>query len=99
MSKFTGGLLSFVVNCILAWIVTVFTLGICFPWAVCIMINWFVKHVEIDGQKLTFDGNGAQLFGNYIKWWLLIIVTFGIYSWWVGIKMSNWVVSHTHHAA
>ena len=52
------------------------TLGIATPWAVCTMQNWKTKHTLVDGQRLYFDGTGAQLFGNWIKWFLLTIITF-----------------------
>jgi len=48
---------------------------------------------------LLFDGNGGQLFGNYIKWFLLTIITLGIYSLWLSINRKKWVVKHTHVAS
>ena len=58
--------------------------------------NWEIKHTVIDGKRLIFDGNGLQLFGNWIKWVFLTIITFGIYGFWVRIKVKQWIVSHTH---
>ena len=81
---------------LLGLLVTVLTLGICFPWAVCMMQNWEVKHTVIDGYRLMFDGKAIQLFGNWIKWILLTIITLGIYAFWVNIKMKKWVTKHTH---
>ena len=52
--------------------------------------------VSNDMITVTFDGNGGQLFGNYIKWFLLSIITLGIYSFWLTIKMQQWVTKHTH---
>ena len=95
-SKFTGGLLGMIGIGILQFIIVVCTLGICTPWAICLKEAWYVKHTVIDGHKLTFDGKGVQLFGNYIKWFLLCIITIGIYSFWLTIKMKKWVVKHTH---
>lgn len=95
-SKFTGGLLGLIGISILQSLITTFTLGIAAPWAVCIKQNWLAKHTIIDGHQVVFDGNGGQLFGQYIKWFLLCIVTFGIYSLWVGIKMQQWITKHTH---
>lgn len=95
-SKFTGGLLGMIGIGILQFIIIIFTLGLGTPWAICLKEKWYVKHTIIDGKKLTFDGNGAQLFGNYIKWFLLTIITLGIYSFWVSIKMKQWVTKHTH---
>ena len=95
-SKFTGGLLGLIGITLLEAVICGLTLGIAFPWAVCIRERWYAKHTFIDGKQLVFDGTGAQLFGNYIKWFLLTIVTLGIYSFWLSIKMQQWVTKHTH---
>ena len=95
-SKFTGRLLGQIGIDILVVIIVFFTIGIAFPWAVCVKQRWITKHTIIDGKKLYFDGNGMQLFGNYIKWLLLTFITLGIYSFWLNIKMQQWVTSHTH---
>ena len=97
-SEFDGGLLGLIGISILQGILITFTLGLGAPWAGCIRERWVAKHTIIDGRRLTFDGNGGQLFGNYIKWFLLTIVTFGIYGFWLSIKMKQWVVKHTHFA-
>ena len=95
-SKFTGGLLGLIGIGILQYIIILFTLGFGTPWAVCLKESWYVKHTVIDGYRLTFDGTGGQLFGNFIKWFLLTIITLGIYSFWLTIKMKQWVTKHTH---
>lgn len=95
-SKFSGGLLGLIGISLLQIFLTVITLGLAFPWAVCIKESWIASHTTIDGRQLYFDGNGAQLFGNYIKWLLLTIITLGIYAFWLSIKMKQWVTKHTH---
>ena len=95
-SSFTGGLLGLIGINILTFFLILFTLGLGTPFATCIKERWIAKHTIIDGEQLCFDGNGFQLFGNYIKWLLLTLITFGIYSFWLSIKMKQWVVSHTH---
>ena len=95
-SKFNGGLLGLIGVNLVQIILTVFTLGICFPWAVSFKQRWIADHTIIDGKRLVFKGHGAQLFGNYIKWFLLTIITLGIYGFWLSIKMRQWVVKHTH---
>lgn len=97
-SKFTGGLLGMIGIGILQGLIITFTLGLGLPWAVCIKQRWIAKHTIIDGKRLTFDGTGGQLFGNYIKWFLLTLITFGIYSFWLTIKMQQWITKHTHFA-
>lgn len=95
-SKFTGRLIGLIGIGILQAILIAITLGLGTPWAVCIKEKWMAEHTIIDGKQVTFDGNGGQLFGHYIKWFLLTIITLGIYSFWLSIKMKQWVVSHTH---
>lgn len=95
-SRFTGGLLGLIGISILQGLITVLTLGLAYPWAVCMKERWIAKHTIVDGKQLVFDGTGLQLFGSYIKWYLLTIVTFGIYGLWLPIKMKQWVVKHTH---
>jgi len=95
-SYFDGGLAQLIGWTILGWLVTVLTLGICFPWAYTMVFRWEAKHTVINGRRLSFDGTAMQLFGSWIKWLLLTIVTFGIYGFWVGISLKKWRVKHTH---
>ena len=62
------------------------------------MMRFIASHAVIDGKRMTFDGTGGQLFGQWIKWMLLSIVTCGIYSFWVIPRMYKWVCSHLHAA-
>ena len=96
-SYFDGGILDYIGYSILVAIICGLILGIATPWAVCMMQNWKTKHTVVDGQRLYFDGNVAQLFGNWIKWFLLTIITFGIYGFWLQIKMEQWIVEYTNH--
>ena len=83
---------------ILGFLITVLTLGICFPCAICMQYNWKIKHTVINGHRLAFDGKASHLFGRWLLWLLLCIITFGIYSFWVGIALEQWRVKHTHFA-
>ncbi len=95
-SKFTGGLLGLIGISLLQGLLISITLGFGAPWAICMKEKWVAEHTIIDGKRLTFDGTGGQLFGNYIKWFLLTLITFGIYGFWLSIKMKKWIVKHTH---
>lgn len=94
-SYFDGGLFSLIGIIIIGFLITFFTLGICYPLAICMVYNWEVKHTVINGRRLGFNGTAAQLFGNWIKWWLLTIITFGIYGFWVNIALKKWKTKHT----
>ena len=89
-SYFDGGLFQLIGWKILGTLITALTLGICYPWAVCMIYRWEAKHTVIEGKRLKFTGSAIGLFGNWIKWILLTIITLGIYGFWVGIKLKKW---------
>ena len=60
-SYFDGGLLQLIGWKILGFLVTFFTLGICYPWSVCMIYGWETKHTVINGKRLGFDGKAIQL--------------------------------------
>ena len=97
-SYFDGGLLQLIGWRILGAFITGITLGICLPWAFCMIYGWETKHTVINGRRLEFDGKAIQLFGLWIKWLLLCIITFGIYGFWVAISLKKWKTKHTHFA-
>ena len=97
-SYFDGGLLQLIGWQILGGLLTAVTLGLCYPWAICMIYRWEAKHTVINGRRLSFNGTGAQLFGNWIKWLLLTIITFGIYAFWLNIKLIQWKTKHTEFA-
>lgn len=95
-SYFDGGLLQLIGWKLLGGLITTITLGICYPWAFCMIYSWEAKHTVINGKRLKFDGTAVQLFGNWIKWLLLTIITFGIYGFWLNIALTKWKTKHTH---
>lgn len=94
-SYFDGGLLQYIGWSILGALVTICTIGICYPWAFTMIYRWETKHTVINGKRLQFDGTPLQLFGNWIKWFLLTIITIGIYGLWLPIKLKKWKTLHT----
>lgn len=94
-SYFDGGLLQYIGWSILGALVTICTIGICYPWSFTMIYRWETKHTVINGKRLQFDGTALQLFGNWIKWFLLTIVTIGIYGFWLPIKLKKWKTLHT----
>ena len=93
-SYFDGGFFSLIGWTIIGVIITVFTLGICFPWALCMQYSWKTNHTVIEGRRLKFNGSAVNLFGNWIIWLLLSFITFGIYGFWVGIALEKWKVKN-----
>lgn len=96
--SFDGDVGSYLPTAILAWLLTSVTLGIGYPWAVCMVQRWRTEHTYIDGEPLKFTGNGGDLFLLWIKWFLLCIITLGIYGFWVIPELNKWIVEHTDFA-
>ncbi|MDR3200681.1 MAG: DUF898 domain-containing protein [Spirochaetales bacterium] len=95
-SYFDGSVLENLITSIVAFLIALITLCIGLPWAVAYRTRWVTSHTVIEGKRLSFDGQGIQLFGNYIKWYLLSIVTLGIYGLlFVPVRLQQWVVKHT----
>ena len=47
---FDGGAGDFLITGILAFLVTAFTFGICYPWALVMKERWIIEHTIIDGN-------------------------------------------------
>jgi uncharacterized membrane protein YjgN (DUF898 family) len=92
---FDGGAATYIGTGLLAILITVVTLGICYPFAFVLRERWRAKHSLIDGKRLVFTGSAWGLFGRWLLWLLLIIVTLGIYSFWVGPRMQRWKWENT----
>jgi uncharacterized membrane protein YjgN (DUF898 family) len=92
---FDGGAATYFGTSLLALLITVVTLGICYPFALVLRERWTAKHSFIDGNRLRFTGSAWGLFGNWIKWFALCIITVGIYSFWVGPRIARWKWENT----
>jgi uncharacterized membrane protein YjgN (DUF898 family) len=93
--RFDGGAATYLGTALLGFLITVCTLGICYPFALVLVQRWRAKHSFIDGQRLIFTGSAIGLFGSWIKWFLLCIITLGIYGFWVGPRIARWKWEHT----
>jgi hypothetical protein len=92
---FDGGAATFVGTGVLALLITVCTLGICYPFAIVLKQRWRAKHTYINGHRLEFTGSATGLFFSWLKWLGLSIITLGIYLFWVGPRLQRWMVEHT----
>jgi uncharacterized membrane protein YjgN (DUF898 family) len=92
---FDGGAATYVGTGILGFLITVLTLGICYPFAVVLRQRWRAKHTYINGHRLIFSGSAIALFGYWIRWFLLCLITLGIYIFWVIPRVTKWIVENT----
>ena len=88
-SYFDGNTWQLIGYRILSALVNTITLGIAYPWMLCMVQRWEVKHTVIHGRRLKFNGHGHQLIGKYLLWVFLTIITFGIYGIWLGLGMKK----------
>lgn len=95
MSYFDGTLLQLIGYRLLGLFITIFSLGILFPYAFTLEYGWKMKHTVIEGRRLKFVGSGIGLLGKWVLWMFLTIITLGIYSFWVGIAFEKWKVKNT----
>lgn len=93
--RFDGGAGTYLGTGILAFLVTVLSLGIATPFAIVLRQRWRAKHTYVNGHRLVFLGGGMQLFGLWVKWFLLLIITLGVYAFWVGPRVQKWIVENT----
>ena len=98
-SEFTGKFWGMFGTMLVCALMSIFTLTIATPWAICKFIKWKTEHTYVNGQQLKFDGKGGQLFGIIIVWFLLSIITIGIYAFIVPIKFFKWQAENTTLAA
>lgn len=96
---FSGGAANYIGTAILGACITLFTIGICYPFALVLTERWKAKHSTIDGRQLVFTGSATGLFGLWIKWLFLTMITFGIYLLWIGPQIQKWKWEHTDFVA
>lgn len=80
---------------IAAYLITLITFGLGFPWATTMLLRWKASHTILNGQRMVFTGSGSSLFGKWIVWWVLTILTFGLFGMIVWARYSRWVVENT----
>lgn len=96
-SKFTGGAFGNFFRMLAVYLASLITLGLAYPFMECWYMEWRVQHTYINGKRLTFNGNGGELFVKYIVWWLLSVITLGIY-YIVKMRLNlvSWETKYTH---
>ena len=97
-SRFDGSMLGYLGINLLASLISVVTLTIGTPWALCMVYRWQARHTQINGKRLVFDGKGIQLLGTFLKWIFFTVITVGIFALWIPVKSEHWRVKHTHFA-
>ena len=92
---FDGKMIQWLGWTLLGCLITVVTLGICFPLAYGWKVKWRTKHTVVNGYRHQFDGKPGSLIGRWILWELLTIVTIGIFGLWIPTKLQKWAIART----
>jgi uncharacterized membrane protein YjgN (DUF898 family) len=95
---FTGTAGGFFKTVLLCWLLSIFTLQIGTPWAVCMYHRWKCDNTFVKGRRLRFDGSGLHLLGKMIVWGFFYIITFTIYIFWIIPKWHRWLYENTNFA-
>ncbi len=96
--EFKGSGLGYIWLFIWTTFLTLFTLGIFFPWAITAKERWKAAHTYIDGEQLCFKGSGAGFFANWLLILVLSFLTFLIYAPWGAVRIIRWIVGNTYFA-
>ena len=75
--------------------ICIFSLGLAYPWALCMKYRAKYHHTVICGRRLKFIGCPKDLAHHWIFWWLLCIVTLGLFSLVLHVRMEKWITSNT----
>jgi hypothetical protein len=87
--QFNGGAASFFGTQILGVLITICTLGICYPFAVVLIERRRAENTYLHGRQLRLVGTGWGIFGLWTKWLLLSIITLGVYTFWVCPRLQR----------
>ncbi|TAE16431.1 MAG: DUF898 family protein [Bacteroidetes bacterium] len=55
------------------FILSVFTLGLYYPWARVNTLKFLYEHTELDGSRFSFTGTGKELFVGFLKLYALLV--------------------------
>ena len=94
-SYFDGRLYQMIGWGLLGALVTIVTLGICYPLAYGWMVAWKTNHTVINGYRQKFVGIAGSLIPRWILWGFLTIITLTIFGWWTPIRLEKWRAERT----
>lgn len=73
----------------------VITLGLAYPWIICMKNEARCKHTVICGKRLKFIGKPKGLINYWILWWFLTIIILGFYGLVVKLRFERWTIANT----
>ena len=80
---------------LVASLLIVLSCGISQPWQRVRLIKFDLEHSVVNGDRMIFEGTGAQNWDENSINSILTVVTCGIYASWGIARMNRWVYRHT----
>ncbi|MCP4219553.1 MAG: DUF898 domain-containing protein [bacterium] len=81
-------------------LLTMITFGIYMPWFICKLQRYVYDNTtlktDVGEVRLSFTGEGGELFGIWIVGIILCMITLGIYGPWFMVKMAEYMFRHSH---
>ena len=96
--EFKGSGLGLLFLVIWTGILTLFTLGLFWPWAYSAQQKWIAKNTYIDGKRLVFKGSGVGIFSTWLLIVTLCLITLGIYAPWGYCRIKRWQTNNLYFA-
>jgi uncharacterized membrane protein YjgN (DUF898 family) len=90
----SGSALAYALRSLMWGVVTVFTLGLAYPWAQASLERYKLAHTHYGGWDGTFAGSGTRLFVRGIGLWLLLIVALVAFGVAVGLLVDKDALVH-----
>ncbi len=72
----------------------ILSLGLAYPWALCMKLRAKYHHTVVCGKRLRFIGNPMDLAHHWLWWWFLCVITLGIYSLFLHVRMEKWTIAN-----
>ncbi len=72
----------------------VFSLGLAYPWALCMKYRATYHHTVVCGKRLKFIGCPKDLAQHWVWWWLLCVITLGLFSIALHVRMKKWTIAN-----
>ncbi|MCL1901101.1 MAG: hypothetical protein FWG51_01750 [Firmicutes bacterium] len=76
-------------------LITLCTITIGLPYAMCFRHGWICKHTVMDGKRMRFIGKSEALLGRFCIWFCLTVVTAGVWIFFIPVKIKKWYAENT----
>lgn len=77
------------------YLICILSLGLAYPWALCMEYKAKYHHTIICGKRLKFIGDPRELIFHWVWWWFLSVITVGLFIVVARVRMDRWITANT----